>query len=184
MDPMNRQRRAARALPLLAVFCLSLLGFAACGAPAEEPSASPYAPAPDPAAGPPVEVVRARRPWTAEFVAPALLIASEVRVEGPVGLLEHVATRADPEFHERVEKTTPEGFRQQITLKPGVGEAEIQGHLDALRIVATRRLVVLERPGAQGEVRVSASGDAYWREDASGKERRGPALGFVGKIER
>ena len=181
MDLMHRQRRAARALLMLAPLAA---GFVACGAPAEKTSASPYAPAPDPAAGPPVEVVQARRPWTTEFVTPALLIASEVRVEGPVGLLDHVATRADPDVHERVEKTTPLGFLQQITLKPEVGEAEIQGHLDALRIVATRRLVVLERSGPQGEVRVSASGDAYWREDASGKERRGPTLGFVGKIER
>ena len=161
--------------------CLVLA--AACGTPRDaQQSASPFAPAPDPHEGPPQEVIAARKPWTTAFLKPGLLVAAEVRIEGPVGLLDHVATRTDPEFHDRVEKTVPAGFLQQITLKPGVGEAEIKGQLDALAVVATKRLIVIERPGP-GDVAVTARGDAYWRDDATKAEKRGATLTFAGKIE-
>lgn len=159
---------------------------AACGAPSNKSQLDPtsaFAPAPDPNSGPPEEIVKAHRPWTPEFEKKCVLIATDVRIEGPVGLLDHVVTRSDPGFHERSEKTIPAGFLQQIALKDGVGEQEIKAWLDRLEIVATRRLTVLERPGPV-DVVVLAAGDALWVDAESKEEKRGESLRFVGKIER
>ena len=121
-------------------------------------------------------------PWTEAFQKPAVLIATDVRIEGPKGLLRHVATISDAEELNRVEKTIPEGFLQDIVVKPDAVGAEIRAQLDQLAIVATRRLTVLERPGPV-DVVVLASGDAYW---ARGKEpeKRGDSLRLDGKIVR
>ena len=172
------------------VWCGLVLSLAfavtACGAPASKgprESTSAFAPAPDPNSGPPEEIVKSHRPWTADFEKKCVLIATDVRVEGPVGLLDHIVTRSDPAFHERSEKTIPAGFLQQIALKDGVGELEIKAWLDRLEIVATRRLTVLERPGTL-EVLVLAAGDAYWVDNESKEEKRAESLRFVGKIAR
>ena len=151
--------------------------------PQSEASRSPYAAAPDPNEGPPKDVVAVKAPWTDSFMQPAVLLATEVRIEGPNGLLEHLATRADPEFHDRTEKAVPAGLMQEITVKPGAGESEIKAYLDHLAIAATRRLIVLERHDAV-DVVVLAAGDAFWKNSATQEEQRGESLRFVGKIER
>src|SRR5262245_52140279 len=53
-------------------------------------------------------------PWTDSFLRPAVLLAADIRIEGPRGLLRHVATVSNPEELDRVEKTLPEGFLQHV----------------------------------------------------------------------
>lgn len=122
-------------------------------------------------------------PWTEQFTKPALLVADEIRIEGPVGLLAHAYTPHDPELHDRSEKTVPSGYLQEISVKPEVGPAEIRGKLDNLTIVALKRLVVLERPGPV-DVVVLAAGDAYWNDQTTKEEQRSDTLRFVGKVRR
>lgn len=129
------------------------------------------------------KVLAEEAPWTDQFAASALLVADEIRIEGPVGLLAHAYTPHDPELHERAEKTVPSGYLQEIVVKPDVGPAEIQGKLDNLTLVALKRLVVLERPGPV-DVVVLAAGDAYWNDRTTKEEQRGDTLRFVGKIRR
>jgi len=121
-------------------------------------------------------------PWTESFLEPAVLLAADIRIEGPRGLLRHIATISNPEELDRIEKTLPEGFLQHVVVKPDVPGAEIRAQLDQLAIVATHSLYVLERPGPV-DVVVLANGNAYW---ASGKEneRRGASLRLEGKIAR
>jgi hypothetical protein len=159
------------------------LVLAACGAPREAEPEALFAPAPDPAAGPPREMTAPAKPWTQAFHGPALLLAAEIRIEGPDGLLDHVATRVEPDTQEKIEKTVTEGFLQEITVRPGAGATEIHGQLDNLQLVATRRLVVLERPGGSDLV-VAASGDAFWTNLETKDEKRGPTLRFVHPIRR
>jgi hypothetical protein len=128
------------------------------------------------------ERLEAPMPWTDAFQKAAVLVAAEVRIEGPVGLLRHVATVSDATELQRVEKTLPEGFLQQITAKPDAVEPEIRAQLDRLAIIATRRLVILERPGPV-DVLVIATGEAYWACDQE-DERRGESLRLEGKIRR
>jgi hypothetical protein len=159
-----------------------LLG--ACGTPeSKHDVASRYAQAPDPNAPPPTDVVAKKTPWTDRFMKPSVLVADQVRIEGPVGLLEHLATPSNPELHERTEKTVPAGYLQQITAKEGIGPVEIQAQLDNLTIVALKKLVVLERPGPVDLV-VLAAGDAYFNDKSTAEEQRADSLRFVGQIDR
>ena len=163
---MSRTRSHVPIVPCALALALAL---GACATPEKSVDATTAPPIP--------------RAWTDQFHAPAVLIATEIRIEGPQGLLEHVSTRPDPVHHERVEKTVPQGFLQQISVLPDSGEVEIQGQLDRLTVVATQRLIVLERPGPH-DVTVTARGDAYWKDEKSGEEKRGETLSLVGKIAR
>jgi len=151
--------------------------FSACAAP-EELETSPRT------LEPTTEAIVAELPaWTEEFRSPALLMANRVTIEGPKGLVDHVATRLEPRFHGYAAETLPEGFRQVITsLEPGAG-IEIRAYLDAFQVVAFEELVLLERPG-QVDVIVRAEGDAYYRDTTSGAEQRGSRLEFRGVVER
>lgn len=168
--------------------CLLLLA-AALGA----ACSSPDRPVPSPTEGFPEKTPEERglktMPWTKDFQQPAVLLAREVRIEGPRGLLQHVATISDPSEFNRTEKTIPEGFLQEIVVKPELARAQLEGEgaeiraqIDQLAIVATHRLYVLERPGPV-DVVVLASGDVYY---ARGKEteQRGATLRLEGKIAR
>ncbi len=178
---MSVLRSAQRSFGSCALGCVLLV---ACGTPESKNEVpSRYAPAPDPNAGPPTEITTKRPPWTDRFMSPALLVADQVRIEGPIGLLEHLATPSNPELHDRTEKTVPAGYLQQITIKEGVGPAEIQAQLDNLAIVALKKLVVLERPGLVDLV-VLAAGDAYYNDKATAEEQRADSLRFVGQIDR
>ena len=159
-----------------------LLG--ACGTPeSKNDVGSRYAQAPDPNAPPPSDVTPKKTPWTDRFMKPAVLVADQVRIEGPVGLLEHLATPSNPELHDRTEKTVPAGYLQQISAKEGIGPVEIQAQLDNLTIVALKKLVVLERPGPVDLV-VLAAGDAYYNDKSTAEEQRSDSLRFVGQIDR
>jgi hypothetical protein len=131
------------------------------------------------AAGP-VKIVQ---PWTDQFLVPALLVADSVRIEGPVGLLDHLATRTEPDAHARREETTAQGFLQEITQKPDVAPAEIHAFLDQLEIVALKRITVLERPGPVN-VLILATGDVFLRNLTTKAEQRETSLRIEGRIER
>jgi hypothetical protein len=125
----------------------------------------------------------APRPWTQAFRSPALVVADSVYVEGPRGLLDHIAARTEDGFHSYVAETLPEGFQQRFeVLRPEAG-VELRAYLDAYEIVAFRELIVLERPG-ELDVLLRASGDTFWRDVTSGAERRGPEFSRVGRIEK
>jgi hypothetical protein len=159
---------------------------AACGAMGSKSSkeaTSPYAPAPDPNAPPPKGDVSRHTPWTTEFMKPGMLVADEIDVEGPVGLLDHVATRVDPDVHAQSQKTIPAGFQQQVTAKPGAEDSEIHSQLDQLTLIATRRLTVLERPSPI-DVAISARGNVFWHDETTKQDKRSEALRVIGKIAR
>ncbi|MAF65088.1 MAG: hypothetical protein CMJ84_05435 [Planctomycetes bacterium] len=150
---------------------LALVWLAACGAPrSAESSVEPIADAP-------------ARGWTSTFSEPAVLIADEVRVEGPRGLLDHFAVRIEERAHERTEKTTPAGYLQRFDVRSDGVQTEIRAWLDDLEIVALRSLTALERPG-EVDVSVLARGDAFWKSVADGRERRGGVLRLSGELER
>lgn len=117
-------------------------------------------------------------PWTQAFMEPAVLVADVVEIEGPQGLIAHVATRPLPGEHDRIERTLPEGFEQEIRVT-GPTSSEIKVWLDQLDITAIGRVRILERVGG-GPVIVRASGDAFWRAAGSPEERRGPRLELRG----
>jgi len=121
------------------------------------------------------------RPWTQEFMDAGLLVADVVYIEGPKGLLDHVALSQDDELMDYTVETTPDGFRQSLVKKQGVGYAELRGALDALSITALRSLVVLERPGDL-PVRIVAKGSVWYRGmPTTSLERAGWAPGEVGE---
>ena len=167
------------------VLPFALLLATACGAPDKNGGEEPARPAPeltepDHPAPPPAA-------WPGDFARAAYLVADQVAIEGPKGLLDHVALGQDDSQLDYSVETLPEGFRQILTKKPGVDYVEIQAGLDAWEIIALDRILVLERPGAIGEVpvRVVAAGGVWWRSldargpaDGGSEERRGERLEF------
>lgn len=127
------------------------------------------------------------KPWTDRFQKPSVLVADEIEIEGPDGLIDHVATRVDPEFHERLERTTTEGYRQEIAQKgprvSGVPLSEIKVFLDQFEIAALRKCVILARPG-NVPVKLTARGNVYWTDSTTHEEKRGDQLRFEGTISR
>ena len=180
MFPHRSRSRHSRPHRARTIACVLLLVASACASRERTRSSGAAADGRASASGPRAPAQPA--PWTDAFAKPAVLIAAEIRVEGPKGLLDHVATVSDPDEFNRTEKTRPEGFLQEIVVKPDAVGAEIRAQLDQLTIVATRRLVVLERPAAV-DVTVVAQGDAYWA-SRDEDEKRGESLRFHGKIAR
>lgn len=121
------------------------------------------------------------RPWPHVFERAALLVADDVYIEGPKGLLDHVALSQNADRLTYKVETLPKGFRQVVTAKDKGSYVQIKAALDALEITALKRIVVLERPG-DVEVRVIARGGVWWRStDPEGpltgsEERRGERL--------
>jgi hypothetical protein len=122
-------------------------------------------------------------PWTDAFQKNAVLLANEIRVEGPQGLIAHIATVSNSEQLDRVEKATPDGFLQVIRPREGIHGVEIKAQLDRLTIVATERLSVLEHPGAKTVV-VDAKGEVFWQDLETKTEKRGPTLRLEGQVPR
>lgn len=118
-------------------------------------------------------------PWTGAFTETAVMLADTVRIEGPQGLLQHVAARVDDAFYERTAETTEEGFLQTI-VRAGEDAPEIRVRLDRWTMAATTRVIVLERFD-EVPVTVTASGDAIWR-NVDGSIARSQRLEFVGNI--
>lgn len=120
-------------------------------------------------------------PWPRDFERSALLVANVVTIEGPKGLLDHVALGQDDQLLDYTVETLADGFRQTLIKKQGVGYVEIKAALDALDITAMHGIIVIERPGSVPVV-VTAKGQAWWRStDPAGplegpKERRGEQL--------
>lgn len=111
------------------------------------------------------------RPWTPSFTRVGLLLADEISIEGPQGLLDHVATRPIEPHHRQNVETIPEGFRHEIVVADPTTAVEIRGHLDSLEVVALRRLVILERPG-DVRVTVRANGNVYYKPEGGDEVRR------------
>ncbi len=124
----------------------------------------------------------ARPPWTAAFLRPAMLVAEDVMIEGPDDLIDHIAVVQDPENTVYEVKTTERGLLQTTRIKTQ-RQVEIRAQLDALQIVALRRLRVLSRPG-DVPVRVRASGEVWWQLADGSDEKRAPSLELVGQRER
>lgn len=129
---------------------------------------------------PAADALLARGPWTRAFRAPAVLIADEIRVEGPDDLLAHFASLQDPGTTTYSSRTTDEGLLQETVMQPGVGGAEITAQLDGWELHALRRLVVLQR-FTDAPVTVRGSGNAYWASASGAGERRGEMLVFHGE---
>lgn len=160
---------------------VAVIGLFACGSP-DKKAQSPFAPAPDPNEPEPTGALKVK-PWTDAFVKPAVLIAHDVRVEGPDGLLEHFVSRQELDIVDIQTKATPDGLLQTYTLFEGVPNGEIRAQLDNLAITCLGKLEVLERPGHVPVV-VLATGDAYYQETTSKLEKRGPTLRFEGAVVR
>lgn len=112
------------------------------------------------------EILDVQRPWPQTFMDAGLLVADDVRIEGPRGLVDHVAlSQDDALFHYEVE-TLPEGFRQRLTKKSEVEYAELKAALDNLTITAFQRVTVLERPG-DVPVRLVARGNVWYHGTAT-----------------
>jgi hypothetical protein len=169
----------------LAGACIATLaaGCGATGAKSSKEAASPYAPAPDPSEPAPKGEVARHAPWTTEFMKPGILVADEIDVEGPVGLLDHIATRVDPDIHTQTQQTLPAGFQQQVTAKPGAEDSEIHSQIDQITLIATRRITVLERPSPI-DVAISARGSVFWHDETTKQDKRSEALRVIGKIAR
>ncbi len=161
--------RVRAALPLVLAAALA----AGCRSDLEAP-----APPADPSAPPPG--LRVQQPWTLRFVPPALLVAEEVRIEGPEDLLEHFALRQEPENFRHDQRTTEQGLLLTTEILPDRGAVEIHAQLDGLELVVLRRLVVLQRPG-EVPVTVRASGDVLYSRLDGSAEQRAPSLELVGE---
>lgn len=120
------------------------------------------------------------REWTQAFLREAVLVADEIAIEGPVGLVEHVALRQDEESTVYTTKTLPEGFFQELLTRPQSG-VEVRAQLDGWALAALRKITVLERPGPV-PVTIRARGSAYWAAADGSDERRQPELVFQGKL--
>lgn len=121
----------------------------------------------------------APKPWTGAFTETAVMLADTVRIEGPEGLLDHVASASDDEFYERTAEVTADGFRQTIR-RLGPESPEIRVRIDRWTMAATQRVVILENVNAR-EVTVIAGGEALWR-DVNGHIATADRLEFVGEI--
>lgn len=177
LSPMRLPRLRIRGPILSALFLGSALALGSCVTVDESGDST------DSSMQPELREPPKPRPWTATFRAPALLIANNVYIEGPQGLLDHVATRSVDEFHSYVAETLPEGFRQSYrVLRPEVA-VELRSYLDALEIVAFNELVVIEKPG-ELDVTVRATGDAFWRDTTSGNEKRSFEITLHGPVDR
>ncbi len=128
-----------------------------------------------------VETTGAKLPWTQAFLEPCVLVADEIRIEGPEDLLVHVVVAQDDLRIDYVTETTADGLLQVATLREGVARAQISATIDGWDLRAMRRLVVLCRPG-EVPVTVRATGEAWWSDGSV--ERREPTLEFVGERGR
>lgn len=117
--------------------------------------------------------------WTGAFRERSVLLARSIRVEGPAPLLSHMVASSDDDLFERSVQTTPDGLLQVVTRASDEVQV-VRGHLDAWRLAAEQKIVILERV-APGPVVVIADGDVMWR-DRDGEVERADRLEFVGEI--
>ena len=118
-----------------------------------------------------------KAPWSLEFQSKSILIAREITIEGPVGLIDHVAYKQVAEQRYST-KTIPDGLLQEIS----VGDDHSQPifiQLDNLVINAIRSARVLERV-VDGPVKITARGDAYWKNLETGEQKRAESVELIG----
>lgn len=170
---------------LILVLTLALCGFA-CTSAREGPPTVPQSSVPPEGyeeGEPPV--LLEDLPWTEDFMDRKALLADFVTIEGPEGLITHAVARADNDVHLRSVRTTKEGLLQEYRVRTDAVAAQhttaIRGQLDGWQIMALRRLIILEKPGSVA-VKVKAKGDVFWRDPATGEEKRGDELEWVGNL--
>ncbi|HPF14700.1 MAG: hypothetical protein H6830_01540 [Planctomycetes bacterium] len=117
-------------------------------------------------------------PWTDAFSKKCVLLARDIVVEGPPGMLVHSALTSDATRYVVKNKTTERGFEQLAVARPDVGR-EVRCQLDQWVLAAENSVLVIERPGPC-PVRVIATGAAVWR-DMDGNEQRDETLEFLGE---
>jgi len=122
------------------------------------------------------------KPWTDEFHRRAALLANRVQIEGPSGLLEHVAAIVDSRVHSNKVRTTSDGLLQEVRVLTPDSDP-IGAQLDGWQIMALQELTILERIDGS-DVVIVASGDAFWKDPATGEEKREPVLRFTATIEK
>ena len=123
--------------------------------------------------------------WTNAFLTPSLLIAEDIRIEGPPALRSRLGLPQGGKNLNSITKATDNGLLHIFTLGGDEGDT-IQAHLDRWHIVATKRLQVLERP-FEADVQIVARGEAAWvpnSEDDEQPERRGAELKFTGELRQ
>lgn len=138
------------------VSLLALLVVSACGSTQPEPE--------------PVRAVEAAAvlPWTTAFREAAVLLATDVTIEGPDDLVEHFAALQSQSISYHAE-TTEAGLLQVFE---STDDSVIKVQLDQWEIAATRRVRVLRRPDLQAPVAVRAAGNVFWTNVATGAEER------------
>ncbi|QDU68864.1 hypothetical protein [Engelhardtia mirabilis] len=110
-------------------------------------------------------------PWTDSFNDESVLIAEVIEISGPDRLAQQFVARQDPGNVDFEIKTVSQGLWQEYrVVQPG---AVIEAQLDAWKLVATKRLVVLQRPG-RVDVQLRADGDAFFQRTADAQPQRGP----------
>lgn len=168
------------AMRVAALCALALAG--GCKSSDAPKKSTAFASAPDPKAERPTDMpAEAPKPWTERFLEVGVLVADEIRIEGPKPLLDHVVTRPETGVHDVQVKTIPAGFEQTISVRaPG---AEIRGQIDQLALSAMRRIVILERPG-EVDVLVIAAGDVFWKDGPKKEPARSQSLRIEGPIRR
>lgn len=157
------------------LFCCLALCLVACGSPGE-PTEGGVHPGTD--GGTPVAEDQLDVPWTPSFTRGAVLIADEVWVEGPKGLLNHFAARVVEPHHRQSVETIPAGFQQIVEVVNLDAGVEIRSILDSMQIVAVKRLTVLERPG-DVRVKIRATGRVYYKRDGQDAIER-PSIELMG----
>ena len=120
--------------------------------------------------------------WTEAFSRKSMLFADEIVVDGPQGIIDRTALRIDPDTNDSTTRTTKDGLRQELRLKPGA-PGELHAFLDNWELVGFQRIVILERV-APCDVHVRASGDARYVDLTTQAEQTGAELLFEGKIPR
>jgi hypothetical protein len=157
-----------RIVPLLSLLALSAA--AGCAAPG---SAVPSQ------ATPPPPPRLTTEPWTEAFLEEAVLLARVIEIEGPDRLADQFVAQQNPGLVAVQVETVPAGLRQTFEVR--AGGATVEAQLDAWHLVATQRLVVLQRPGPV-EVRIRALGDAFFQRVDQDAARRGAELHFQGPV--
>lgn len=164
-------RRTDRLACRVALLLVGLAGACGSAQPGDDPARSEASP----------QAAAAGLPWTREFQVSSTLVAREVLVEGPPGLIDHVAFKQLPE-QRYTAKTTAEGFLQEVTADQEGGEL-IRIQIDNLAIAAERRIRVLERV-VEGPVRIHATGDVFFKNLETGQESRSESFDLTGARPR
>ena len=126
--------------------------------------------------------------WTDAFQPEAVLVAEDVWIEGPPGLLQHVVVAQNARDYDHFVRTTADGFLQQSQVKPelagGAATAwsPLRAQLDNLIIAPSHRIRVLERFGP-ADVIVRARGRVVWKRTDGTDEQRGDRVELVGRFD-